>query len=202
MLALAACYVASLTDPTFHFGQTLFWGLSGLCMVYCLAAGRIMTADCLSWEKREGTLGLLFLTDLKGYDVVVGKLAASSLDGFYGMLTIFPILAIPLLAGGLTRGEFWRMTLVLVDGFLFSLSVGLCASALNRDEQRAKAANLALLLWLAMVPPLIAGVLQMYIPGFAASQQLFYTCPVYAFWQSQDLQYPPVPEAFLAVHRS
>ena len=29
------------------------------------------TADSLSAEKREGTLGLLFLTDLRGYDVVL-----------------------------------------------------------------------------------------------------------------------------------
>ena len=35
-----------------------------------------MTADCLSEEKREGTLGLLFLTDLRGYDIVVSSSSA------------------------------------------------------------------------------------------------------------------------------
>ena len=55
----------------------LFWGLTGSAVFYCLLSGVWFTADCLSEEKREGTLGLLFLTDLKGYDVVFGKLVAT-----------------------------------------------------------------------------------------------------------------------------
>jgi ABC-type multidrug transport system permease subunit len=106
-------------------------------MLYCLAAGRLMTADCLSREKREGTLGLLFLTDLKGYDVVLGKLAATSLDGFYGLLAVFPLAGHSAADGGMTNGELWRMVLVLVNTFLFSLAIGLFVSAVNRDEQKA-----------------------------------------------------------------
>ena len=94
-------------------------------MGYCLAYGRRSTADCLSQEKREGTLGLLFLTDLKGHDVVLGKLVATSVRGFYGLLAVFPVLAVPLLLGGTTSGEFWRVVLVLMDTFLFSLAIGI-----------------------------------------------------------------------------
>jgi hypothetical protein len=195
-LAFAACFIASLIDPSVSFVKTLFWGLSGLCMIYCLAAGRLMTADCLSREKREGTLGLLFLTDLKGYDVVLGKLAATSLDGFYGLLAVLPMLAIPLLAGGMTSGEFWRMVLVLVNTFLFSLAIGLCVSAMSRDEQKAMAANFALLLWLAAMPPAIGGMLKLSIRGFTLEQQSFYSCPVYAFWQCADAHYKVSPKDF------
>src|SRR5437016_4501236 len=77
--------------------QRIFTGVSGLALLYCLASGRLLTADCLSSEKREGTLGLLFLTDLKGYDVVCGKLAATSFRAFYGLLALFPVLAVPML---------------------------------------------------------------------------------------------------------
>jgi hypothetical protein len=59
------------------------------------------TADCISSEKREGTLGLLFLTDLKGYSVILGKMLATSLNSFYALTAIFPVLAIPLLLGGI-----------------------------------------------------------------------------------------------------
>src|SRR5438876_7905417 len=55
-------------------GHGLFAGLGSLGLIYCLLSGAGSTADSLSQEKREGTLGLLFLTDLKGYDVVLGKL--------------------------------------------------------------------------------------------------------------------------------
>ena len=51
----------------------LFTVLNAIAFIFCLLAGVFLTADCLSEEKREGTLGLLFLTSLKGYDVVLGK---------------------------------------------------------------------------------------------------------------------------------
>ena len=59
-------------------GQSLFRTLSTLAFIYSLFVGTQVTADCLSAEKRDGTLGLLFLTDLKGYDVILGKLVARS----------------------------------------------------------------------------------------------------------------------------
>src|SRR5438874_11956387 len=107
-------YVANLRTPKHKLAHYIFDGISVLALLYCLAAGRRSTADCLSEEKREGTLGLLFLTDLKGYDVVLGKLAATSLNGFFCLVAIFPVLAVPLLMGGITSGEFWRMVLVLL----------------------------------------------------------------------------------------
>src|SRR5260221_4470234 len=107
----------SAIGMTRQLGQYIFESLGGLALLYCLVAGRLSTADSLSEEKREGTLGLLFLTDLKGYDVVLGKMAATSVRGFYGLLAVFPVLAIPLLIGGITNGEFWRMVLVLVNTF-------------------------------------------------------------------------------------
>ncbi len=195
-LAFAACFITSLVNAALPFEKTLFWGLSGLCMLYCLAAGRLMTADCLSSEKREGTLGLLFLTDLNGFDVVLGKLAATSLDGLYALLAVFPMLAIPLLAGGMTSGEFWRMVLVLLNTFLFSLTIGLCVSAMSRDERKVMGANFALLLWLAAMPPAIAGILKLCVPGFMVERQLFYPCPVFAFWQCADARYRISPKDF------
>src|SRR5947208_13842031 len=112
-------------QPPKELGKDIFNALAGLFLFSSLVAGVRYTADCLSEEKREGTLGLLFLTDLKGYDVVLGKLAATSVNTFYGMLAIFPILAISLLVGGVTGTEFWRMVLVSADNLLFSLALGI-----------------------------------------------------------------------------
>src|SRR5207249_5364389 len=114
-------------------GMALFVSMSILMNFYALLIGVLRTADCLSEEKREGTLGLLFLTDLKGYDIVLGKLAATSLNAFYGMLAIFPVMAIPLLAGGVTGTEFWRVALVSANNLLFSLAVGIFCSAISKD---------------------------------------------------------------------
>jgi len=38
-----------------------------------------------------------FLTDLTSRDIILGKLAASSLHGIFGLLAVFPILGLPLL---------------------------------------------------------------------------------------------------------
>src|SRR5262245_12909376 len=94
--AMAAIAVAGWKCLDFRFqgassasqGASLFYTLSGLAFAYCLAIGARVTSDCLSEEKREGTLGLLFLTDLKGLDVVLGKLVASSLNSFYGLTAV------------------------------------------------------------------------------------------------------------------
>src|SRR4026209_2868780 len=87
-------FLISRNESQREIGQIIFYVLTGASLAYCLLAGLRSTADCLSEEKREGTFGLLFLTDLKGYDVVVGKMVASSLSGFYGLLAILPVMGI------------------------------------------------------------------------------------------------------------
>ncbi len=122
-----------------QLGMALFAALSTVTYIYSLLVGLRTTADCLSEEKREGTLGLLFLTDLKGYDIVLGKVVATSVNAFYGMLAIFPVMAIPLLAGGVTGAEFGRVVLASLNNLFFSLAVGMFCSAISRDERKAMA---------------------------------------------------------------
>jgi hypothetical protein len=187
LLIGVVAFVMNFLQPQIKLGTVLFWGLAGVSMLFCLLAGRRSTADCLSQEKREGTLGLLFLTDLKGYDVVLGKLVATSISGFYALLAIFPVLAIPLLAGGMTNGEFWRMVLVLVNTFFFSLSIGIFASAVSREYRTAMAVNFLLALLLAFVPAGCETGCQIYRNRFVP--QLFYSCPIFSFIVCNDMQY-------------
>src|SRR6266581_1352227 len=72
-----------LTRGRGGLGNPLFTYLTGYAFGLCLLAGVFLTADCLSEEKREGTLGLLFLTDLHGYDVVLGKFVAMLVNALF-----------------------------------------------------------------------------------------------------------------------
>src|SRR6266566_1749588 len=171
-------YIANLRTPKHLLAHYIFQGLSVLALLYCLAAGRRSTADCLSEEKREGTLGLLFLTKLKGHDVVLGKLVATSLNSFFCLLAIFPVLAVPLLMGGITNGEFWRMVLVLVNTFLLSLAIGVMASALSWDARRAMGTNFLLLLLIMAVLPACAGAIAYFSPSGLLIHPLLLPCPV------------------------
>jgi ABC-type transport system involved in multi-copper enzyme maturation permease subunit len=138
-------------------GLTLFQALSWLAFFYCAMTGVRLTADCLSEERREGTLGFLFLTDLKGYDVVLGKLAAAALPALFNLLAILPILAIPLTLGGVTGTQLGQVALVLLTTQFLSLSLGLAVSAWFHNGHKAAGVTL-LLLVMVIIGPYVAGV--------------------------------------------
>jgi len=148
-------FLMARDQPPHEIAVVLFGIFTGGAVLYCLFSGVRSTADCLSEEKREGTLGLLFLTDLKGYDVVFGKLAATSLNGFYGVLAVVPMLALPLLLGGVTPGEFGRMALVALNALFFSLTLGICVSAMCRSARKAMAITVLLILFFTVLLPAV-----------------------------------------------
>ncbi len=88
-------------------GGQIFYFASFLLWVYALGSGPWLAADSISSERREGTLGLLFLTSLRGYDVVLGVLVARGLTAFYGWLGALPVVGVTILMGGVSWGEFW-----------------------------------------------------------------------------------------------
>jgi hypothetical protein len=182
-------FLVTLSQPPKMFGQALFQTLAWFSIPYCLFAGVRLTADCLSAEKREGTLGLLFLTDLKGYDVVLGKLVATSVGGFYGLVAIFPVLAVPLLMGGVTHAEFWRMALALANTFVFGLGIGLFVSAVSDSPRKATAGTLVLILVFAAALPLCVICIP-YLTRWRGFENLvLLTCPISSFARSFEQEY-------------
>jgi hypothetical protein len=133
-------------------GRMLFTVLAGLAFAYSLLAGARSTSDCVSVEKREGTLGLLFLTDLKGYDVVLGKLVSSSVAAFYGLLAMIPVLGLAVILGGVSGRELTRVALVLVNTLFVSLAAGVFVSSISRVERKALSATLGLILLITFGP--------------------------------------------------
>jgi hypothetical protein len=194
LLALGATLVALMFGATSgRAGASAFSLLAFLAFAFCLLEGLRNTADCLSEEKRAGTLGFLFLTDLKGYDVVLGKMLAASLTSLYVLIAVLPAFALPLLIGGVTAGEFWRLVLVLVETLLFSLSLGMLVSASSRDETAAWVASVALMLVCAIIPPVIRTVPFLSAPwiewlspsvAFATFREAAYKAQGIAFWKA------------------
>ncbi|MDA1273751.1 MAG: ABC transporter permease subunit [Verrucomicrobia bacterium] len=166
-------------------GKELFSVLSMLAFVYCLSVGAIVTADCLSGEKRDGTIGLLFLTPLKGYDVVFGKLVSSSIHAVFGLLAIVPMMALALLFGGLTAVEIFRTALVLANTLFLSLAAGIFVSTISRNERKAVFGAILLVLIVAAGPYEAAFYLanMSYSRGgaFQLDDAVVALSPVYAF---------------------
>ncbi len=177
-------------SPPASIAREMFDITSGVTFFACLFAGAFQTSDCLSSEKREGTLGLLFLTDLKGYDVVLGKLVSNSIPSQYGLLSILPVLALPLLMGGVSNGEFWRMVLVLLVTLFFSLSVGMIVSAISRETRQAMMLTIGIIIFLTAILPAIRASLRLSWPGANLELTPFlWLSAGYAFGRTADSYY-------------
>src|SRR5688572_12138726 len=79
-------------------GQAMHFLGGGLSLM-CLFTGVALTADSIAAEKREGTLGLLFLTNLSSFEIVLGKLVAYAVQGFYTVLCALPLLSMTMIFG-------------------------------------------------------------------------------------------------------
>ncbi|MBI5383252.1 MAG: ABC transporter permease [Verrucomicrobia bacterium] len=188
----AAAWILLLahSGPSKQTGLLLFVTLTVLTNLYALLVGLRTTADSLSEEKREGTLGLLFLTDLRGYDIVLGKLAATSLNASYAMVGMFPVLGLAQLMGGVAPQEFWRVVLASVSNLLFSLAAGLFCSSLSRDDRKAVGATF-LIVFLSAVLPVIGSLLAA-ANGQSSVAPLFQLLsPSYTCWLAFDTNFKP-----------
>jgi len=182
--------------PPAMISMALFRVLSGAGLFYALMSGVHFTAGAIAQEKSDGTLGLLFLTDLKGYDVVLGKLFATSLNAFYGLLGMLPMLAVPLLIGGVTLGEVSRMSLVVVNAMLFSLTACLFVSSMCASVRRATGYALLLLGFFTVILPTVGESLADEFPVLSELPLYLSVSPFYAFLKAFDGAYRVDPGAF------
>jgi ABC-type transport system involved in multi-copper enzyme maturation permease subunit len=189
LIALILLGVVSRSNvPRGLLGHTILSALGVATLGFCMLAGLLLTADSIASEKQGGTIGLLFLTDLKGYDIVLGKLAAHSINAFFGLLAVFPVLALPLLMGSVTGLEFSRLLLVYGTTLFFSLSLGLAVSAMTDDPRKA-------LGWAILLMAVAAGLLpalwwlQNYIHDVPWLDFLLWPSPVFAFRYGFDSFY-------------
>lgn len=153
-------------------GRAYFRILAAAGFLVALLLGLLATADSLSQEKREGTLGLLFLTDLTPQAVVSGKLWAKLILPFYALLSLFPVLMISVVVAGTTGGEFVRIFLVWTNALFFSLAASLMTSSLCWQQRAAHVSAAAFLLFLTVGAPW-AGFLCAQRTGVAWCDSLF-----------------------------
>lgn len=112
-------------------------------------------ADCLSRERREGTLPLLLLTPLRPAEIVVAKGLAHGLRALTLLVAVAPVLTIPFLLGGLGWAEVTLSGVIHVTSAGWALAVALLASAVHTHGVRAQAtavllATVALLAYIAV----------------------------------------------------
>src|SRR5688572_2278409 len=142
-------------------GEQLFFTLSWVAFICACIVGPALTADCVNEERNDGTLGLLFLTNLHGISVSLGKLVGHGLLALYSIVSIFPVMALPALLGGADAESLGKTALVLLVTLILSLLIGMLASTLCRKPWVAAAVALFILVVMALGIPLAAVALRL-----------------------------------------
>lgn len=130
--------------PGGGLGIVLFGNLNACLFVAIWILVPLLTVDCISRERREGTLGLLFLTPLSAQAIVAGKSFVHGLRALTLLVSTLPLLVLPVVFGGVTFEDGVMAALLDFGALCLALSAGLLASAWTKD--RLKGVALAQLL--------------------------------------------------------
>ncbi|HEU5069062.1 MAG TPA: hypothetical protein VFV96_01465 [Verrucomicrobiae bacterium] len=147
-------------------GGRLFTALHGTLQLAIWVLVPLLTADCVSRERREGTLGLLFLTPLRAHDIVMAKGLTHALRAASLLAAAVPIVTLPLLMGGVSWQQAASSLLLNAGAIVLALTAGMLASALSRSWVRALilaylfAGGLAFLFCVGL-----GGALTVFLPG-------------------------------------
>jgi hypothetical protein len=107
-----------------YFGTVLFQLLSFLQLTLVLFFSALLAASAVAQEKDRRTFTLLLLTDLRNYEIVLGKLGGSLLQIGALMACALPLLAVTMLLGGVSILQVLLMALVLAVSGLAAGSLG------------------------------------------------------------------------------
>jgi ABC-2 family transporter protein len=140
-------------------GATLLHQMTAFQFLAALSMG-LLTVNSIYHERRDGTLGLLLLTDLTPAQIIYGKMLSCGLTSFYALLGAVPAVMVPVLAGGVRGAEAIFTGLGILNAQFVALAAGLWMSALFQQRRHAVIATFGLVGGLAIGPDLLGqGVL-------------------------------------------
>ena len=118
-------------------GGQLFAFLHGTLLLSIWVLVPMSVADCLSQERREGTLGLLLLTPLRPWEIVLAKAAAHALRAFTLWLVVLPVMALAFLLGGVGWREALLSASINFSSLCLAIGAGVLASSYCKQWLRA-----------------------------------------------------------------
>lgn len=148
-------------------GLSLFIGSTAILFFIASLNGLRSTSNCIASERRQGTLVLLFLADLKLNTILISKLVTNSMRNVWAFLGTLPVLGLCLLLGGVSGLVFVQGVLAVLAAAWLSLMVGLDQSCRKQGEHEAFSNGLRELLKLNLVPFMSPAslVLSAFLPG-------------------------------------
>ncbi len=149
---------------TAQFGLLLFQIIAFVELTLLLFFAALSAANAVAQEKDRRTFVLLLLTDMRDYEIVLGKMLGSLLPILILFLVTLPVLSMLLLLGGISAWQVGQAALVMAATALAAGSLGgLIALWRERTFQSLALAVLVLVLYLCVVQGI--GLLGRVIPG-------------------------------------
>jgi len=135
------------------FAQGFFNYFSFIQLAVVLLLTPAITAGTISVERERRTIEYLFATDLRNYEIVLGKLAARLVVVLCQVLAGLPILSIAMLLGGI---EPQRLYMVFAVTFATTITVAVFGIAVSVWAKRSREAVLRayLILFALLILPL------------------------------------------------
>ena len=115
-------------------------------------------AGLFAEERRNQTLGLIYLTGIGSLELFVTKFFSGVLLASSELLALVPFIALPFLSGGVSLHLFLATAACLPTLLLFTMSVTIMISILCTDESQALAWITAVIAAISVVTPLIHSV--------------------------------------------
>ncbi len=144
ILAVAVIWHGDAFQSASELGPELFGNLNAALYIGIVLGAPLLTADCLSRERREGTLHLLFLTPLTPAGIVAAKSFVHALRALTVTAAALPIVCLSVLFGGAGWKEGLLASMHNGAALLLALGAGLVASTHTTQARWAGAAAVAL----------------------------------------------------------
>jgi ABC-type transport system involved in multi-copper enzyme maturation permease subunit len=132
--------VRSSGAPGLVFFSTLVW----MNFVFICVAAMSYFSSAITEEKEEGTLGLLRMTDLSPFAILLGKGVSRYIGGLLLVLVQVPFAMLAITLGGVRLDQVLMAYGILAAFLFFACNLGLLASVMARSTGVAGTLTLAL----------------------------------------------------------
>jgi ABC-type transport system involved in multi-copper enzyme maturation permease subunit len=151
-LATVGWQRSATLGETARFGPLAFQLLTFVQLALFLFFAALSAASAVSQEKDRRTFVLLLMTDLRDYEIVLGKLFGSLLPILLLLVATVPLMMLLVLLGGISPRQVGQVTLVVAATALAAGSLGsLIALWRDRTFQALALTVLFLVLYLCLV---------------------------------------------------
>lgn len=198
MRALAAGFVIALmmfavtNAGAASSGALLFQAITQALWIAVLIIVSTMTGDSISRERREGTLGLLFLTPLNAREIVLGKTLLHATRAIVILLSVLPVIGLPFLLGGITAQMLIESLVITCSALILAIGSGMVATVHNTEWMQSLVSSVLLCALASVCVTAVSEIFPFALPAIPISAFLLYRAIQHAgnrlenHWQEEE----------------